>query len=159
MFEQRWCTDAALLTTLRAAILDHETRRPSFPSHNHGGWRSDQTLFDWPLPEVTFVRDFIQTAVAEVHGVPRLWALKAWAVVNRRGCYHRRHVHTALWSGIFYLDGGIGSARTIFEPAHAPDVYITPEPGLLVLFPSRTWHSVEEHNSDEPRITIAFDAR
>ena len=38
------------------------------------------------------------------------------------------------------------------------DVHLAPDAGLLVLFPCWMEHFVELHNSDEPRICIAFNA-
>jgi hypothetical protein len=39
-----------------------------------------------------------------------------------------------------------------------PDIHLAPRPGLLVLFPYWLEHYVEPHESDELRITIAFNA-
>ena len=38
------------------------------------------------------------------------------------------------------------------------DIQLTPEAGLMVLFPCWMEHYVEPHDSDEPRIVIAFNA-
>jgi hypothetical protein len=34
---------------------------------------------------------------------------------------------------------------------------ITPEPGLLVIFPSWHWHHTVPFSSDQPRLSLAFD--
>ena len=38
------------------------------------------------------------------------------------------------------------------------DIHLTPDTGLLVLFPCWMEHYVEPHDSDEPRIVVAFNA-
>ncbi len=38
------------------------------------------------------------------------------------------------------------------------DIHLTPDAGLMVLFPCWMEHYVEPHNSDEPRIAISFNA-
>jgi len=116
-------------------------------------------VLDWPLAEIRQLQLFIEEAVRATHTewrhAPRL---VAWAIVNRNGSCHGRHLHSAAWSGIYYLDGDVGSACTVFEIDRA-SIRVAPEPGLMVVFPSNTWHSVELHQSPEPRITIAFDAK
>jgi len=39
------------------------------------------------------------------------------------------------------------------------DVHLTPEAGLLVLFPHWLEHFVEPHDNDEPRVMVAASAR
>lgn len=150
--------DDAFRAALRNEILQHAAVTPSYPSHNRGGWRSDETVLNWPIPEVAQLRLFIEEAVRAAYIDWPAQRLVAWAVVNRNGSQHHRHLHSAALSGIYYLDGDPGSACTVFEFGKA-EVRVTPEPGLMVLFPSRTWHSVELHRSSAPRITIAFDAQ
>jgi hypothetical protein len=43
-------------------------------------------------------------------------------------------------------------------PGIGPDHLVQPKPGRLVLFPSYMWHGTTPIHSDEPRMTIAFDA-
>lgn len=45
----------------------------------------------------------------------------------------------------------------IWQAGHA-NIHLTPSTGLLVLFPCWMEHYVEPHESDEPRICIAFNA-
>ena len=37
------------------------------------------------------------------------------------------------------------------------DHYVKPRPGLLVLFPAYMWHGVEPFESEQPRLSVAFD--
>jgi hypothetical protein len=163
IWQRQWNDSSTFREALRSEILQRSVQGPSHPSHNQGGWRSREDALDWPLPEIALLREHIETAVADVQTATGMrlrqpFKFRAWAIVNRDGSYHGRHVHgMSIWSGIFYLDGDATSARTIFETT--PEVRITPVPGLMVIFPSMTWHSVEPHHGHEPRVTIAFDAQ
>jgi hypothetical protein len=163
IWRQWWGKDPPAFTALRTEILRRATTIASHTSHNKGGWRSQDDLLNWPLDEVKLLADHVAKAVAGVHeaedGKPRDFTYKAWAIVNRAGSFHSRHVHGpgAVWSAIYYLDpGGEVGASTIFE-VQPINVRIAPERGMLVIFPPDTWHSVEPHQGTEPRITIAFD--
>lgn len=158
MWQRQWNDPTALLDSLREEILRREKLAPSYPSHNVGGWRTPEDLLDSPHDAIAQLRDRILWAVAQVD--PRPFTFRGWAVVNRAGSYHKRHVHGdgVIWSGVYYVaPGGPPSARTSFELPTGVE-YVTPEPSLMVMFPATTWHSVEPHHGPEPRITIAFDA-
>jgi Putative 2OG-Fe(II) oxygenase len=106
------------------------------------------------------------------------WQVSAWANVNRHGDRNESHDHSGdedtLWSGIYYVDPGEGGAPTSGhtrledrsgvpkEVIRNPDPFerehsITPEPGLMVLFPGRLWHRVEPFLGCGTRITVAFN--
>jgi hypothetical protein len=162
IWQRQWDDPPTFRDALRTEILQRAASVPSHTSHNQGGWRSYDDVLDWPLDEVRQLRVRIDEAVADLATASRKRArvFRAWAVVNRAGSYHRRHMHVeSTWSGIYYVDtGGEDSACTVFEVAPEP-IHVVPEPGLLVLFSSATWHSVEPHHGAGTRITIAFDAR
>ena len=97
----------------------------------------------------------------------------AWSVRLSSGGYHTDHVHQRGWlSSAFYVavppvmkpeatHAGwlrLGRPGITTEPRLAPDFHVKPEPGKLVLFPSYMWHGVEPFESDQPRLTVAFDA-
>ena len=90
----------------------------------------------------------------------------------RSGGYHTDHVHPEGWiSSACYIalpssvTSGtdragwlrLGKPGIATKPALAPDHYVKPEPGLLVLFPAYMWHGVEPFESPEPRLSVAFD--
>lgn len=95
----------------------------------------------------------------------------AWSVRLASGGYHTGHVHQRGWlSSAFYvsLPRVIGDADhagwlrfgkpgIATQPELAPEHWVKPEAGKLVLFPSYTWHGVEPFESAEPRLTVAFD--
>jgi tetratricopeptide (TPR) repeat protein len=94
----------------------------------------------------------------------------AWSVrLNSQG-FHTDHVHPEGWlSSAFYVrlpdalerghEGWIkfGQPGTPTAPPLAPEHYVRPEPGLLVLFPSHLWHGTAPFTSDDTRLTCAFD--
>ena len=43
------------------------------------------------------------------------------------------------------------------DPRLTAERHVTPEPGLLVLFPSYMWHGVERFEAAGPRITTPAD--
>jgi uncharacterized protein (TIGR02466 family) len=97
----------------------------------------------------------------------------AWSVRLQPHGFHRDHFHPEGWlSSAFYVEtpdaaldtpekqGWIGFGRPpfIIDPPMAPDHYVRPKPGRLVLFPSYMWHGTVPFTTDEVRMTIAFDA-
>lgn len=95
----------------------------------------------------------------------------AWSVrLQGGGGRHVDHLHNQGWlSSAFYVrlpssvGAGPGGALRLGQPGipTSPSLEaehrITPQPGMLVLFPSYMWHGVEPFAGDEPRLTIAFD--
>jgi hypothetical protein len=87
--------------------------------------------------------------------------------------YHASHVHPRGWiSSAFYVDlpDGMAGAATpdgclafgepgivTAPPLHAQHT-VRPEPGMLALFPSYTWHGTVPFRGDRARLTVAFDA-
>lgn len=96
----------------------------------------------------------------------------AWSVRLTSGGYHTDHVHQRGWmSSAFYVDvppvmtpevshAGwlrLGRPGITTKPELAPDYRVKPEPGKLVLFPSYMWHGVDPFESNQHRLTVAFD--
>ena len=97
----------------------------------------------------------------------------AWSVWLRSGGHHVDHVHPHGWlSSACYIalppsigDGAAGRAGWLrfghpgfkTSPPLEADHFVKPEPGRLVLFPAYMWHGVEPFESDQPRLTVAFD--
>ncbi len=97
----------------------------------------------------------------------------AWSVRLRSGGHHADHVHPHGWlSSACYValpptigDGETGRAGWLrfgrpgikTRPLLDADHFVKPRPGLLVLFPAYMWHGVEPFESDQPRLSVAFD--
>ena len=95
----------------------------------------------------------------------------AWSVQLRREGYHVNHFHPQGWiSSAYYvsvpdevnnldlMSGWIKFGEPRFAvPGAAPEVFVKPHPGRLVLFPSYMWHGTNPIHGSEPRTAIAFD--
>ena len=97
----------------------------------------------------------------------------SWSVRLHRDGYHTSHVHPRGWiSSAFYvqLPDSMRAGRTaegilsfgapgmLTTPSLPAELSVRPEIGLLVLFPSYFWHGTLPFHSDQPRLTVAFDA-
>lgn len=128
------------------------------------------------------VADYMATALsaaknAFVAAPPAAWRLHGWAVVLRSGGHQTPHFHpSAVVSGVYYVRvpeivkaGSAGEAgfikfghpRVAIAGAKAHESLLTtsvkPEEGMIVLFPSYFWHYTIPFESEEDRISIAFD--
>lgn len=104
----------------------------------------------------------------------REWRLVAWAVVMDSGGHQIPHIHAAGWlSGVYYVrlpprvgESAVDHAGWI-EFGRPPDSLhcraepltrrICPSEGGMLLFPSYYYHRTIPFESEEPRISIAFD--
>ena len=100
----------------------------------------------------------------------------SWSVRLRSGGFHISHIHHTGWiSSALYIslpkevaalpDGATGPGALMFGvPDETLDLDLTPrrvEPprvGRLVIFPSYFWHGTIPFESEQPRLTVAFDA-
>ncbi|HEV7122700.1 MAG TPA: TIGR02466 family protein [Rhodanobacter sp.] len=172
---------ATLAPHLQAWIAAALTERAAHPQSagrtNRQGWNSEdmavlgRSIFA-PLEQA--VRAGCASAMNEmgVRGVP--FQLQSWINLHDRGGFNFLHVHEgSLLSGCFYLSVPEGSGKLVFRdprpgvihgyikgavPNGYSDVRLAPAPGLLVLFPCWMEHFVEPHESNEPRISISFNA-
>jgi uncharacterized protein (TIGR02466 family) len=95
-----------------------------------------------------------------------------WSVELRRGGFHCNHIHPQGWiSSAYYVSVPEESGDTELKrgwlkfgetrlgiPGDAPEHYVQPRVGRLVLFPSYMWHGTVPIQCQSPRMTIAFDA-
>jgi len=96
-----------------------------------------------------------------------------WSVRLHSDGYHTSHVHPRGWiSSACYIGlpdcmsaghtaQGIlsfGAPGMLTTPSLPAELSVSPEVGLLVLFPSYFWHGTLPFHSDQPRLTVAFDA-
>jgi predicted Zn-dependent protease len=97
----------------------------------------------------------------------------AWSVRLRSAGFHSIHTHPRGWiSSACYLelpdsmsdersDEGIltfGQPGVRTSPPLGTEFSVRPRVGMLVLFPSYFWHGTVPFHSDQPRLTVAFDA-
>jgi len=106
--------------------------------------------------------------------IPQLTKIDIWGTVLGTQGHQASHMHRAAWiSGVYYArlpdvmhSGDNGNAGWI-EFGRPPDEFnckaehdvhlIEPKEGLMVLFPSYLYHRTIPFESDELRVSIAFD--
>ncbi len=111
------------------------------------------------------------------------WSLHAWPNVNRFGDYHDYHNHPrAYLSGTYYVQlptrteprRGRGDVRpgciSLYDPRAMvnmtaikgdpyvePEYTVTPEPGLILMWPAFVNHFVHPNLSRELRVSVSFN--
>jgi len=133
-----------------------------------------QALFQAFAEPIARYRDQIGTGDDALrrrnHGTSRFNG--SWSVRLHRGGYHTSHVHPRGWiSSACYIQlpdsmrtaptsEGIlsfGAPGMLTTPALDAEFSVRPEVGQLVLFPSYFWHGTLPFDSEQPRLTVAFD--
>ena len=164
----------------------HIGKRPPAEQTLRGGSQTNGNLFDRAEPEIDdLVEGFRQCIREYIDQFPQdiehpLFSRRSekfdftasWSVRLARCGYHTMHTHPLGWiSSAYYVQvppeivdsdaqgGGLkfgepdidlgdkGTARRTIQPSI----------GRLVLFPSYMWHGTVPFESDEPRMTVAFD--
>ena len=100
-----------------------------------------------------------------------------WANINPPGGSNNPHLHpNSLFSGVYYVKSQPESGRLkIYDPRSTSqmvmpikkpgnpgrdmwrDATLDPVMGRIIMFPSWLWHSVEENQSDDIRISVSFN--
>jgi hypothetical protein len=168
-----WENLEAYLADLAAALdrIHGAGTHPVDQSLRHGS-QTSRNLMDYPDPAIRALFAAIDApirahiaAIGEVHPYK---IASAWSVRLKDGGFHINHVHPEGWlSSAFYVrvpplpdqQGWLkfGEPGPPTAPPLAPEHFVRPEPGLLVLFPSYMWHGTVPFSSGETRLTCAFD--
>ncbi len=98
-----------------------------------------------------------------------------WAVINKQNASNARHIHSNNYiSAAYYVKAPQNCGNIIFYDPRSVTSFrypkisktnklnsnifsVQPREGLLVLFPSYLYHSVEMSKTDEERIVISFN--
>ena len=98
-----------------------------------------------------------------------------WSIINRSDATNVPHIHSnSFISAAYYVKAPKNCGDIVLQDPRKEPVYfhpkvinpnklntnnvkITPEEGLLILFPSYIHHSVEANNSKEERVVISFN--
>jgi len=150
---------------------------------NGGGWQSDN--LDTGTQELAELFAEVQKRLDEVHRAfelsptTRQVITEAWININQKGHFNYSHDHPgSLFSGVYYVKGGADKGELELKTPIAPHTYtisgdmvggfnaftghamvIPPVTGDLLIFPSWLLHRVNMSQSDEERISIAFNSR
>ena len=152
---------------------------------NRGGWHSEGNLFDSEAECVQELRSAAEDAViaatrriaAKTDPATLRMKLFAWMNANPPGGFNAPHTHPgAHWSGVYYVSqpavetGNSGMIEFLDPRTDLPNWRILeanafrlkkklrPVAGEMILFPSFLVHWVYPNESDEERVTIAFNA-
>jgi uncharacterized protein (TIGR02466 family) len=178
---------AAVNAGLARAILGRERASPGRSKSNAGGWHSEETLWDWPEPEIVQLKGWVDTAVQRmcrlpVHNKPAAglqlaYRATGWANVNRHGHYNTLHVHAGShWSVVYYVATGeeepghpFNGKLELKDPRPGAvhgrlpgfmfgrGLVIDPKPGMLIVFPAWIDHWVHPFYGRGERISIAIN--
>jgi len=172
---------------LAAELLAHPgLRYDRYGTASEQNWRIDSPVLG-EAPMVRLLLDRIAEAaerhVATLDGLDHPWArerpdrglLHCWCVMTDGVGHETWHVHQFGWlSGVYYVrippSVGTGEgpggciAFGLPEDIMGDDVaasygtrLVRPEEGMLMLFPSHSYHRTFPHGADERRICLAFD--
>lgn len=182
MFRAVYPKAQELKSTIVPTFLDIEKNDKEPTQYTANGYtnfdKNQQTL---EMPELEDLRNFIGTTVQRANQFAGLkggvYFTGSWFSINRQHSYHERHNHLPdVWSGVYYvqadhLDSGLSftNSNTLSNwpgvPVERTTDYNSPvvtcgvETGVLYIFPSYLWHSVDQQKIDQERITIAFNMR
>lgn len=149
---------------------------PDLPAD--GKWQTDQELHT--LEEFEQLNGIIYAAAAGVLEFLKvrysgLELTGCWANFSPKGDGHKPHTHPNNYlSGVYYVQTREGADRISFddprpqtniispqvvEPTdeNAGQIHVNVKEGMLILFPSWLQHQVPPNQSDEMRISIAFN--
>lgn len=178
-------TDAGKLN--RALLKEIAKRRADeggMTKSNRKGWHSNRDLFERKEPAQAALAQLLLRMLAQStkQMAPDLdfadieLLADGWINVNPKGGYNSPHDHLgSFWSGVYYVrvpenSEGQGGAIEFLSPhkampsggfiesaATAQKITIRPREGQVLIFPAHLIHWVHPNDSDEDRITIAFN--
>ena len=111
------------------------------------------------LPEIAPLVELAESLAQQRLGVRQALRSGYWFNAMGPGHVTSRHSHEEideLLSAVYYVQVPKDSGDLILH-AEPAVVRITPEPGLMVLFPPDLEHEVTENLSDRQRLSIAFN--
>ena len=143
-----------------------------------GGYQSQKFDFrDTPLFSAA-LNETISQVSGELMIDPKCKTIvtDCWANINSPGSYNRKHTHfNSMLSGVYYPSVPDNSGQIVFTDPRIQAYVITlpvtkktgftsrqirraPQAGEFILFPSWLEHSVGVNESEEERVSVAFNA-
>jgi uncharacterized protein (TIGR02466 family) len=151
---------------------------------NRGGWHSDGNIFAQKAPCFTALRTVAlraTTTITQKIGSRLDLAtvdvgISGWMNINGRGAFNAPHTHPGnIWSGVYYVSqphtdditsgmieftdprSDLPNWRILDADAFRPKHRMRPKAGEILIFPSYLTHWVYPNETDEERVTIAFN--
>lgn len=182
-----WTSRTAFLADLGAVLNQRHVTLQAPPEQTlRGGTQTRGELFATTHPVLIALRNALRETVcsglASLSPQPghpflgrltgRLRLTGSWSVRLQGQGFHVNHIHPQGWlSSAFYvaLPSEVGGASlagslTFGVPDLslaldlAPRRVVSPQAGMLAIFPSYAWHGTVPFESASPRLTVAFDA-
>ena len=178
---------AATNDALRRNILSREESDSGLTRSNADGWHSPTTLLTWPGPEIATLRKWIDDGMREISlmalrgdstkAVDIAYEAQGWANVNRDGNYNVAHTHPqSHWSIVYYVTIGepepnrrLNGVIEFRDPRHRATEFpgfefgyawrVTPQAGLMIIFPAWLEHMVHPFYGKSERISLAINVR
>lgn len=177
-------THCELYNYIRDDLIDwiyrYQSTVDSVHLSNRGGWQSPSNFYG--IESFSIFKDYIVNNALQSlpqHDKRKFELNNMWININKKGDYNIAHVHPGCdLSGIFYVKAPENCGKLVFNNPHSFDEFhlldtvstefmkkynydfifeFTPQEGLLVLFPASLQHLVEPNQTDEDRISIAFN--
>jgi uncharacterized protein (TIGR02466 family) len=172
---------------LNAALLDEiavrQKKDKDIANRNRRGWQSAHDFFDRKEPAQAELADVVRKLLVdalkavsrEIKADKVNFSMNGWVNVNPPGGYIGPHAHpNGLISGSYYVSvpneqGPGGSIEFVCPhavsymggfikaPMLVDKLRVHPKPGEVLLFPSQLLHWVLPNDSDEDRVTVAFN--
>jgi uncharacterized protein (TIGR02466 family) len=170
--------DPSVTTGVLEEIIKIQSSEQSTSVSNVGGWQSpsytaNQNKFMTPI--ILEIKEYIREIynIMDVDGSGQI--LNYWFNINAKYDYNISHSHPgSYFSAALYLKTPEHSGNIVFQRPdnlketilfnkpnehNFGDYQITPQENLLVIFPSFLHHYVARNNSDETRVSLAFNIK
>lgn len=176
----------SLNALLRSECMAMMAKEAGVVRSNQHGWHSKNELFNSSEPgmralakDVIRAISFATKTVApefdrNVHNIQA----EGWVNINQKGAYNTPHDHPGYqWSGCYYVqqpkvEKGRSGMIEFLDPRTTPrdmsvlkavsfaqKFQLRPKAGTLLVFPSYLMHWVYPNETDDTRISIAFNGR
>lgn len=170
--------DASVTTGVLDEVIKLQKSEQSTLVSNVGGWQSpsympSQQKFMFPI--ILEIKEYIREIynIMDIDGYGEI--LNYWFNINEKYDYNISHSHPGSYFSVaLYLKTPQNSGNIVFQRPdnlketilfktpnehNFGDYQITPQENLLVIFPSCLHHYVARNNSDETRVSVAFNIK
>ena len=160
-------------------IYDYKSKTEGVMHSNRGGWQSPSDFYNDPSFS-EFAEYIVKNANdALCHYTCKFGLNNMWININKRGDYNVYHDHPkSIISGVLWIKTPENCGKLSFRSPHAfvehslfeyadetikkernyyDHFEFAPKEGTLILFASHLLHNVDQNQSDEDRISIAFN--
>lgn len=173
-----WIEDLELdITNIVSTVKDIQSVSPGKQVSNVGGWQSEDLYLD-TIPKYKHLHKMVNTLQETINDISvqidptlKLYIDTLWLNVNKKGDYNIPHYHSAsAFSGVLYIQCEKGSNIEFYHDTlmeHYPfwtnsqmfasKFQLYPKVGRLIVFPAWIKHSVLPNESNNDRISIAFN--